>query len=108
MVTMIVTVLGVNIDTLVTEMVIGTRETVDCSANCSQSCSYIWKWVDGVHEEVLSTSSTLRPWKTGWHKCEAECSIRDNQCTTISKLVYVQEQKSKSRAYYQVVFQMLF
>lgn len=79
----------------VSEVILGNTGTLTCTANSSQPCSYTWYWVDSVNEEVVSNGSTLIPLKTGWYKCEAECYIRHKQCTVVSRLVHVSDQKSE-------------
>lgn len=88
--------LDANTDNSVSKLAYGTKETVNCSANSSQSCSYKWKWIDEGHEEVVSTSSALIPSRPGLYKCEAECSIRGKQCTLLSGQILVTEETGKN------------
>lgn len=92
----IVAVENLEADNSTTETILDTEKVFNCSANSSQSCGYKWKWFDGVHEEVVSHESRLTPQKPGWHKCESECFIRGKQCTVLSRLVHVSENRSKN------------
>lgn len=77
-----------------------TISSVSCLAKSSQPCSYRWKWVDGVHELIVSNDAVLTPSSTGWYKCEAQCNIRGKQCTVLSKLVHVLEQTRTCKKLY--------
>lgn|SRR6218665_613000 len=85
----------IDTDNSLTEMPYDSKSNVNCLARSSQPCNYTWKWVDGVHEEVVSNGTGLTPSKTGWYKCEAECNIRGQQCTVLSKLVRLSKQTRK-------------
>src|SRR6218665_3266731 len=88
--------IDIDTDKSLTDMLYDTKSNVNCLARSSQPCNYTWKWVDGVHEEVVSNGTWLTPSKTGWYKCEAECNIRGQQCTVLSKLVRVSKHTSKT------------
>ena len=88
--------LDVKTDNSVKKMVHGAEEEVICSVNSSQSCNLTWKWIDGVHEEIVANGPALVTHKPGWYKCESECNIRGKWCTVLSKLVHVAELQSKN------------
>src|SRR6218665_2656967 len=89
----------IDIDNSVTETSFDTKTTANCLEKSSQPCSCTWTWVDGIHDEVVSTDAALTPSKIGWYKCEVERYIRGRQCTMLAKLVHISEQTSKKHIY---------
>lgn len=96
MLTIITVDLDAKTNNSISKLVYGTKATITCWANSSQSCSYTWKWVDEIEEEVVSNRSTFETSRTGLYKCEAECSIRGKLCTVLYRLVHVSEQTGKN------------
>ena len=68
-------------------------DTVECTANSSQSCTYKWVWyerIDGdLSRTIESNNHVLTARKTGLHRCEAHCELRNQKCIVFPKFVNV-------------------
>ena len=59
------------------------NDDILCKANTSQFCSYKWKWFQENDITTESSTSVLMARKPGWHRCEAECYLRNNTCNLL-------------------------
>lgn len=56
------------------------NEEIHCKANTSQSCDYKWRWLQDNDVTIESSTSVLKTKKSGWHRCEAVCYLRNQTC----------------------------
>lgn len=71
------------------------NDEIVCQANSSQKCTYKWKHIDADTIAQVSTDQVLVPKTQGLFKCEADCSIRANDCTVVAMMVQVYSTECK-------------
>lgn len=63
-------------------------DEVACFANTnSLECKYEWIQFDGVNEKTMSQGIGFTIEENGWHRCEANCKVKDMECLFTAVLV---------------------